>query len=103
MNTADFPPLRRKLDDAITYANLDLARQLAREGLGGAQAKELLGEIMYFKAQLAIIDEHYQEAISFLNRAECLAAKTNAVVINRHVIIGKFLTGKNVAVLKISF
>jgi len=69
MKTIDFPLLRRKLDDAITYADFDLARQLAREGLNGAQNQELLGEIMYFKAQLAIIEEHYQEAISFLNRA----------------------------------
>ncbi len=69
MNIIDLPQLRRKLDDAITYADLDLARQLAQEGLEGAQARELLGEIMYFKAQAAIIDEHYDEAISFLNRA----------------------------------
>ncbi len=69
MSTIHFPLLRRKLDDAITYADFDLARQLAREGLEGAQAQELLGEIMYFKAQLAIIDEHYGKAISFLNRA----------------------------------
>lgn len=69
MKIIDLPQLRRKLDDAITYADLDLARQLAQEGLECAQARELLGEIMYFKAQAAIIDEHYREAISFLNRA----------------------------------
>ena len=69
MNIIDLSQLRRKLDDAITYADLDRARQLAQEGLKGAQAQELLGEIMYFKAQAAIIDEHYAKAINFLNRA----------------------------------
>ena len=42
---------------------------MAQEGLKVAQAQEILGEIMYFKAQAAIIDEDYHEAISFLNRA----------------------------------
>ena len=57
------------LDDAITYADRDLARQIAREGLRQAQCKELLGEIMYFKAQAEIIDENYKEAVSYLDRA----------------------------------
>jgi tetratricopeptide (TPR) repeat protein len=67
MSTIDFPKLRRELDDAITYADLEFARQLAQEGLNSAQKQELLSEIMYFKAQLEIIDENYEEAINCLN------------------------------------
>ena len=69
MKTIDFAQLRRQLDDAITYANFQTARQLAQEGLSGAQSQELLGEIMYFKAQREIINENYEEAISFLDLA----------------------------------
>jgi tetratricopeptide (TPR) repeat protein len=69
MKTIDFPKLRRKLDDAITYADFDSARQLAQEGLSSAQSQELLGEIMYFRAQREIINENYEEAINCLNLA----------------------------------
>lgn len=57
------------LDDAITYADDQTARQLAQEGLEAAQGLESLGEIMYFKAQREIIEENYESAISFLNLA----------------------------------
>jgi tetratricopeptide (TPR) repeat protein len=69
MKTIDFRELRRLLDDAITYADLDAARQLAQAGLKSAHAQELMGEIMYFRAQAAIIDENYREAIGYLDRA----------------------------------
>jgi len=69
MKTIDFPKLRRELDDAITYADFETARQLAQEGLSSAQAQELLGEIMYFKAQGEIINENYEEAINCLDLA----------------------------------
>jgi len=62
----DLPELRRKLDDAITYADFDTARRLAEEGLRSAQHQELLSETMYFGAQREIIDEHYEEAIKCL-------------------------------------
>ena len=67
--TTDFPNLSRQLVDAITYAAFDSAQQLAQEGLSGAQAQELMGEIMYFKAQKDIINENYEEAINSLNLA----------------------------------
>jgi tetratricopeptide (TPR) repeat protein len=69
MKTIDFCELRRKLDDAITYADFETASQLAQEGLIGAQDHELLGEIMYFKAQREIINENYEEAINCLDLA----------------------------------
>ena len=69
MKTIDFEQLRRQLDDAITYADFQTARQLAQEGLNNAQNQELLGEIMYFKAQREIINENYEEAINFLDLA----------------------------------
>ncbi|OGX38820.1 MAG: hypothetical protein A3C36_02790 [Omnitrophica WOR_2 bacterium RIFCSPHIGHO2_02_FULL_52_10] len=69
MKTIDFCKLRRELDDAITYADFDLARQLAQEGLNGAQSRELLGEIMYFKAQREIINEDYAAAVNCLDLA----------------------------------
>ncbi len=65
----DFCKLRRKLDDAITYADFETAMQLAEEGLYCAQRQELLGEMMYFKAQCEIINEQYEEAVSSLGRA----------------------------------
>jgi len=69
MKTIDFPKLRRKLDNAITYTDFETARQLAQEGLSSAQSQELLGEIMYFKAQREIINENYEEAINCLDLA----------------------------------
>jgi len=69
MKNINFTTLRRKLDDAITFADIDLARELAEEGLKSAESQELLGEMMYFKAQREIIDENYEEAIKFLDLA----------------------------------
>jgi len=57
------------LDDAITHADFETARRLAREGLIGAQSRELLGEIMYFRAQREIINENYEEAVNCLDLA----------------------------------
>jgi len=69
MKRVDFGELRRKLDDAITYADFDLARQLAQQGLNSAQSQELMGEIMYFKAQQEIIDGNHEEAVNSLDLA----------------------------------
>jgi tetratricopeptide (TPR) repeat protein len=69
MNTIDLTKLRRKLDDAITYADRETAEQLAQEGLDSAHRQELLGEIMYFRAQREIINENYEEAINCLDLA----------------------------------
>ncbi|MCK5580711.1 MAG: tetratricopeptide repeat protein [Candidatus Omnitrophica bacterium] len=69
MQTIDFSKLRRDLDDAITYADFETARQLSEEGLVSAQRQELLGEIMYFRAQREILNEDYEEAINCLSLA----------------------------------
>jgi tetratricopeptide (TPR) repeat protein len=61
--------LRLKLDEAITYADFDLAKEIASCGLRVAQEKELLGEIMFFKAQFFIIEEDYLQAIKYLDKA----------------------------------
>jgi len=65
----DFCELRRRLDDAITYADFEAARQLAQEGLTGARSQGLLGESMYFRAQQRIINEDYEAAINCLDLA----------------------------------
>lgn len=61
--------LRLRLDEAITYADFKLARKLAKEGLRVAHNKELLGEIMYFRAQMEIIAENYEAAMKYLDLA----------------------------------
>jgi phosphotransferase system HPr (HPr) family protein len=63
MNHPDFSQLRRLIDDAITFNDLAAARKFAAEGLRLAQDKECLGEVIYFKAQREIIDEHFDVAI----------------------------------------
>lgn len=69
MSAFDFSKCRRDLDDAITYDNADRARELAREGLMAALYDENMGEVGYFRAQFAIIDETYSEAIRWLDLA----------------------------------
>jgi len=46
-----FSDLRFRLDEAITYGTTQAALKLAREGLKDALAKDLPGEIEYFKGQ----------------------------------------------------
>lgn len=69
MNHPHFTELRRQVDNAITFNDLSLAREHARRGLFLAEQKECLGERMYFLAQLHIIDEDFQDAIIFLDKA----------------------------------
>lgn len=69
MMKMDFNKLRRRLDDAITYADFETAILLSQDGLQGAQYQENLGEIMYFKAQREIIAENYKAALKFLGQA----------------------------------
>ena len=69
MEKKDFIKLRRDLDDAITYADFDLAEELAKKALTCAHEQEALGEMMYFRAQISIIDEDFETAIKYLNRA----------------------------------
>jgi len=69
MEHGNFSKLRRDLDEAITYAGISTAEQIVEEGLREAQSQEVLGELMYFKAQKEIIKGNYEEAIQFLRRA----------------------------------
>jgi tetratricopeptide (TPR) repeat protein len=69
LNHPDFTLLRRQVDEAITFNDLKAARDRSIDGLCLAEQKECPGEKMYFLAQLAILDEHYPEAILLLERA----------------------------------
>jgi tetratricopeptide (TPR) repeat protein len=80
----DLLKIRLLLDEAITYQDDEMARELALEGLRLAQDKtlplvesgrsilldkELLGEIEYFKGQLEILNENFKKAIAHFDRA----------------------------------
>lgn len=69
MDMANFTTWRVKIDEAITYGDLAKARMLAHEALEAAQHAELLGERLYFRAQLLIIDEDFAGAIKCLDTA----------------------------------
>lgn len=69
MTSETLTELRRLLDDAMTYADYDLAWQLAEQGLGIARDGEVLGEIMYFRAQMAILRDDYATAMEHLDGA----------------------------------
>lgn len=69
MNDPRFTDLRRRVDEAITFDDLSLAGTMAREGLMQAREKESLGEMMYFRAQCAIIEKNFDEALGYLDRA----------------------------------
>lgn len=69
MSNHDFQNFRLKLDDAITYDGETEARRIAAEALAVASLKENLGEMMYFAAQLCMLDEDYEEAVRYLNKA----------------------------------
>jgi tetratricopeptide (TPR) repeat protein len=69
MNHPDFTELRRAIDAAITYDDPVMARHLTREGERRALALGCPGEHMYFKAQYAIIDGRYEEAVPYLQEA----------------------------------
>ena len=61
--------IRIRLDEALTYRSVDVAKRLAQQGLRLAQYEELVGEIAYFKGQIEILNENYFEAITHLKRA----------------------------------
>ncbi|MBF0387961.1 MAG: tetratricopeptide repeat protein [Candidatus Omnitrophica bacterium] len=69
MNDPHFTELRCQIDNAITFHDLAGARSLIVTGLELAQRLECLGEVMYFRAQGAIIDERFTEALELLNQA----------------------------------
>ena len=69
MNHPDFTTLRRRIDEAITFHDLDKARHWIAEGVCLAQAGECPGELMYFRAQEAVIDERFDTALALLQRA----------------------------------
>ncbi len=61
--------VRARLDDAITHGRFGLAKRLAFQGLKRARTKELLGEMEYFKGQVALLSGDYQKAIGHFDRA----------------------------------
>jgi len=69
MNPFDFQKYRLLIDEAITYNEPEKARQLAQEAYTAAQLGEVVGERMYFGAQLLIIDEDFAGAIKCLDLA----------------------------------
>jgi tetratricopeptide (TPR) repeat protein len=69
MNEPDFTQLRRLIDEAITYNDVMNALELSALGLNVAEKKELIGEMMYFQAQIEIIKEDFQGAIRYLDLA----------------------------------
>ena len=64
-----YTELRRQLDHAITFGEMVRARAIADIGLERSTEDEDLGEIMYFRAQHAILEEDYPEAIRCLDEA----------------------------------
>ena len=69
MNHPAFTKFRRLIDEAITFNDLAAAKKLIRQGLALAEQKECLGEMMYFKAQDAIVEEDLGGAIVYLDKA----------------------------------
>jgi len=69
MNHPDFTKLRYSIDEAITFNDLKTAKQLALEGLSASMRKEVLSEQMFFSAQIEIIEERFEAAIKYLDKA----------------------------------
>jgi tetratricopeptide (TPR) repeat protein len=69
MNHPSFTDLRRQIDAAITFHDLEAVHRCIGEGLWLAQTKECPGEAMYFHAQEAIVSERFDEAVSLLEQA----------------------------------
>jgi len=65
----DLKKIRKLLDEALTYERYDEGRDLARRGLKLARTKEVLYEIEYFRGEIALIEESFQEAIEHFDRA----------------------------------
>lgn len=64
-----YSELRRQLDYAITFGEMLRAQAIADIGLERGTEDENMGEIMYFRAQHAILQENYPEAIQCLDEA----------------------------------
>jgi tetratricopeptide (TPR) repeat protein len=69
MLNTDFGNLRLELDEAITYEGGDTARQIAQDALTTACIEKNWGEMLYFYAQLAMLDEDYDQAEWSLSKA----------------------------------
>lgn len=61
--------LRRRLDDAITYAGTSAAGRLVQEGLRISRERGMHAEEMYFKAQQEILEGNFNDAIVYLDSA----------------------------------
>lgn len=69
MNHPDFTQLRRLIDHAITFNDLKTAQELALQGLNKSLKMDILGEQMFFRAQLEIIKDQFDTAIKYLDKA----------------------------------
>lgn len=69
MNHPNFTQLRRFIDDAITFNDLEKAKEFALQGLTMALETKILGEQMFFRAQLEIVEDNFEEAIEYLDKA----------------------------------
>lgn len=65
----DLKELRVLLDEAITYDDRSAALKYVEDGYRLARERELLGEMMYFKAQREIIDGDFSVALKYLDLA----------------------------------
>ena len=61
--------IRLDLDEAITYGDIEKAKQLSQRGLSLSRDKELLGEIEYFEGQIEILNENYFKAMEHFDQA----------------------------------
>jgi len=68
MNYPRFTSIRRLIDNAITFNDIEEAKKLAVKGLKMANEKEILSEKMFFLAQLEIIKGNFEKAIDYLDR-----------------------------------
>lgn len=69
MNHPYFTKLRRLIDGAITFHDLNRASHYISEGLRLAGEEECPGEVLYFRAQAAIVEGRLPEAVALLQRA----------------------------------
>jgi tetratricopeptide (TPR) repeat protein len=78
MPNIDFQNLRLKLDDALTYGGPDAARRIAVRAFLAARTEENVGEMMYFSAQVAMLEENYEEAVRCLHQAIAMNSRDGA-------------------------
>lgn len=99
MNHPEFTALRRRIDEAITFDDQDLARHWVGEGLHLAQRMRCPAEALYFNAQEAVIEERFEDAIGLLEEALILNLSDGAAY--NDIALCLVETGKIEGVLEI--